>query len=96
MVWLYPKMVGYFPAWNLDCIRNQTDRILLKLGWVFDINFDETLQEIVDRGHYAAMKSILPDTGAIPKALRIVDQHVSHKLNGYRRTPAYSTLNAAS
>ncbi len=65
--------------------RNQTDCTLLELGWVFDLNFDYTLVQMVDRGHYAMLKSTLPDSDRIKKALSSVDRYVMHRLARYRK-----------
>lgn len=65
--------------------RNQTDCTLMKIGWVFDMNFDHTLQQMVDRGHYDMLKSALPDSGRIKQALTCVDRYVGHRLERHRK-----------
>ncbi len=71
--------------------KNQTDCTLLELGWVFDMNFDYTLAQMVDRGHYAMLKSTLPKSERIHKALNCVDRYVFKRLGRYRKGSADTT-----
>ena len=61
-----------------DHIKNQIDWIFLRIGWLFDINFNATLKMIMDRGYYAMLRSMLPETNNIGKALNIVDNYLEN------------------
>jgi putative nucleotidyltransferase with HDIG domain len=61
-------------------IKNQIDWIFLRIGWLFDINFHPTLKLIMDRGYYAILRTMLPKTNNIMKALNIVDSYLENDL----------------
>lgn len=46
---------------DLAYVKNRNDFAMVRLAWVFDINFVPTLREIEKRGYITALKSHLPD-----------------------------------
>jgi hypothetical protein len=46
---------------DLVYVKNRNDFAMVRLAWVFDINFIPTLKEIEKRGYIAAMEKHLPD-----------------------------------
>ncbi len=49
--------------------RNATDRLLMHVGWVFDINFAPTLALIAQRGYVEQIAAALPQTPRIAQVL---------------------------
>ena len=67
-------------------IRSRIDRVFFWVAWLFDINFATTLRHIIDRGYYDMLRSMLPETGNIKKALDTVDIYLQKR--SLNRPPA--------
>jgi putative nucleotidyltransferase with HDIG domain len=68
-------------------VKNRTDWIFFRIGWLLDINFAPTREMINERGYFAELRSMLPVTDKITKALNTVGaylerNHVSDALAG--------------
>ena len=61
-------------------IKNQIDRIFLRISLLFDINFLYTHKLIKDRGYYSMFRSRLPETQNIITALNTVDRCLESNL----------------
>jgi putative nucleotidyltransferase with HDIG domain len=64
---------------NLVCashVKNQIDLIFFRIGWLLDINFGPTREMIKDRGYFAMLRSMLPETDKISTALNTVDTYL--------------------
>jgi putative nucleotidyltransferase with HDIG domain len=61
-------------------IKNQIDWIFFRIAWFFDINFSHTLKLIMDRGYYKMLRSMLPETDNIIKALNTIDSYLTSNL----------------
>ena len=61
-------------------INNQIDWIFFRIGWLFDLNFSHTLKLIMDRGCYAMLRSMLPQTNNITTALNTIDRYLESDL----------------
>lgn len=50
---------------SYEQLQTVNDAKLLQIGWVFDIYFDYSLQQIYDRGYLQAIIDLLPQTDAV-------------------------------
>ena len=60
-----------------NAINNLNDFKLLQIGWVYDINFYPTFQEIKKRKYIEEIVSTLPETPELKKVLKIVENYVA-------------------
>jgi len=58
-------------------IKNLNDFRLFQIGWVYDINFYPTFQEIKKRKYIEEIVSTLPETPELKKVLKIVENYVA-------------------
>ena len=65
---------------KISTLRTLNDFKLLKLAWVFDLNFDASLRMIVERRFIEQLSALLPDTGEIRNALDFVRQYLTSRL----------------
>jgi hypothetical protein len=56
-------MEGKVP--DFSSVRNRYDMILLRLGWIFDVNFPVTCKQVLDRGYVEKLCNNLPSNGEI-------------------------------
>lgn len=61
-------------------VKNFNDRKLLLLSWVYDINFEHTLSEIVEKGYIKELIGLLPDTGDIRKIDRRLKEYAARHM----------------
>lgn len=63
-----------------NTIKNLNDFKLLQIGWVYDINFYPTFQEIKKRNYIEKIASTLPETQELKKVIKIVDNYMTLNL----------------
>ena len=61
-------------------IRTNGDRKIVRLMWLYDINFSWTMQKIVERGYIEKIISNLPPDERIAEGVRRLRLHVEEKL----------------
>ena len=61
-----------------DQIKNVNDLILLQMGWVFDINFQPSMEIIKDKKYIARLAEALPDRKEIKLAVESLQRKVEH------------------
>ena len=61
-------------------IRTNGDRKIVRLMWLYDINFSWTMQKIVERGYIDKIVSNLPMDEKIAEGVRRLKLHVKEKL----------------
>ncbi|MFZ1982839.1 MAG: HD domain-containing protein [Desulfatitalea sp.] len=64
---------------------NGTDRLMMHVGWVFDINFVPTLQLIAERGYLETIAAALPATPRVAGVLAKARAHLA------KHTPTITT-----
>ena len=64
-------------------LKSINDFKLLQLGWVFDVNFTETLALIEERKYLSKIFNTLPQTPPTQKAFHSVTQYVTKRLTNY-------------
>ena len=62
-------------------IRTNGDRKIVRLMWIYDINFSWTMQKIVERGYIDKIVSNLPMDEKIAEGVRRLRAHVEKKLS---------------
>jgi putative nucleotidyltransferase with HDIG domain len=60
-------------------IRTQDDRKLVRLMWVYDVNFSWTLQRICDHGYIEAILACLPQEGPVQLGVQRLRAYVERK-----------------
>lgn len=64
---------------DYTCIRTQDDRKLVRLMWVYDVNFSWTLQRIVDRGYVDRIIACLPQDAKMQEGVRRLQAYIKAK-----------------
>lgn len=62
-------------------IRTNGDRKIVRLMWIYDINFSWTMQKIVERGYIEKIVSNLPMDERVAEGVRRLKLHVEEKLS---------------
>ena len=62
-------------------IRTNGDRKIVRLMWLYDINFSWTMQKIVERGYIEKIVSNLPMDERVAEGVRRLKLHVDEKLS---------------
>ena len=62
-------------------IRTNGDRKIVRLMWIYDINFSWTMQKIVERGYIEKIISNLPMDERVAEGVRRLKLHVKEKLS---------------
>ncbi len=60
-------------------IRTQDDRKLVRLMWVYDVNFSWTLQRIVERGYIDRIIACLPVSEELQQGVKLLRSYVEKK-----------------
>lgn len=61
--------------------KKPADRRLLRLGWLYDINFNWTLQQLVNEGYAHELLSSLPDNGTFNEIRAAFGRYLSDSVN---------------
>ena len=61
-------------------IRTNGDRKIVRLMWIYDVNFSWTMRKIVERGYIEKIVSNLPMDERIAEGVRRLRRHVEQKL----------------
>lgn len=64
-------------------IRTNGDRKIVRLMWLYDINFSWTMRKIVERGYIEKIVDNLPMDERVAEGVRRLRQHVDKKLKGF-------------
>ena len=67
---------------NYNEIRTNGDRKLVRLMWVYDINFKWTMKKIVERGYIEKIVENLPMDAEVAKGVARLNRHVEKILGG--------------
>ena len=62
-------------------IRTNGDRKIVRLMWIYDVNFSWTMQKIVERGYIEKIVSNLPMDERVAEGVRRLKLHVKEKLS---------------
>ncbi|HPG40616.1 MAG TPA: HD domain-containing protein [bacterium] len=86
-----PDTPGFTPAIYADLfkngivktahLQNLNDFKLLLVGWVFDLNYNISLQLLKERGYLDAIRSVLPQNEEINRLFIHVNDYINERLN---------------
>ncbi|MGD9018122.1 MAG: HD domain-containing protein [Desulfobacterales bacterium] len=76
---------GSTADYRLACTA--TDHLLLRLGWVYDLNFRESFRILVRRGYLDALVDAVPKTSGVEPVIRNIRRHVVAALGGRGMAP---------
>ncbi len=62
-------------------MRTQNDRKLVRLLWIYDVNFAWTLDKIISKGYVDEIIHSLPQTADMKKGFNILHTYISKKLS---------------
>lgn len=62
-------------------IRTENDFKLMKLSWVYDMHFDESIRLLQERNYLNSIIDKLPQTDEIESAIAVLRQYISERLN---------------
>ena len=68
-------------TWSMPYRKASWSIKLLQLGWVFDVNFAETLARIHERQFLEQIVAFLPRTDDIARAAKYVFNYVASRLD---------------
>ncbi len=57
--------------------RNLNDFKLLQLGWIFDINFQPSLERIKERKYLELIRDVLPEDEEIEEIFTMIENSIS-------------------
>ena len=60
-------------------VKNLNDFKLLQVGWIFDINFNATLEAIASRHYLDMIQAVLPETKEIQDIFHMIQTYLSEK-----------------
>ncbi len=66
---------------DYNSVKTEGDFQLLKIGWVYDLNFTPSLTLLHKRNHLEILKRSLPDTQGLQPILDRIDNHFRKKLD---------------
>lgn len=75
-------------------ICNPIDWVFFRICWLFDINFEPTLDMILQRGYITMLTTSLPETDKIGRALDVLEAYIDSRrhVSFYRFYPGKSYL----
>ncbi len=71
-------------------VKNQNDFCLMRLGWVFDINFSHSFQEIHRRDYLSEQKKHLPRDDRANELFAFVEAYIAEKIDCAYSLPSKS------
>lgn len=66
-------------------IRTENDFKLMKLSWIYDIHFKETIRLLQERGYIDKIINKLPQTDEIISSIAILKDHISERMSTEER-----------
>jgi len=76
---------------TLDIVRSVNDMRMLRIGWIFDINFSATFERIKERKLLERFFGLIPRSGRMDQIKTIIGNYLSEKMPG-RPVPDFSSL----
>lgn len=74
---------------HLSALRTLNDFKLLQLAWIFDLNFDRSLQLVLERSVIDGIAAALPRTEEIAGAVNSIRDYVEMKLDAGQAMPCH-------
>jgi len=67
---------------EIDHVRHWHDMLMLRMSWVFDINFNPTFKQLLRRGYLESLCHLLPSTEQVGSLYALIRQHVEDAVAG--------------
>ncbi|NIA11653.1 MAG: HD domain-containing protein [Nitrospiraceae bacterium] len=71
-------------------LKNLNDFKLLQCGWVYDINFVQTLRRVKERGYLEMIREVLPKTEKIAEIFSVLQAYMDRQIQ--KKGPEISTV----
>jgi len=65
---------------NFAHLKNLNDFKLLQIGWVYDINFVQTLQCVQERCYLEMIRDVLPKSEKIAEIFDVLQTHMNEQI----------------
>jgi putative nucleotidyltransferase with HDIG domain len=65
-------------------LKNLNDFKLLQIGWIYDINFVQTLQCVLDRGYLPMIRDVLPKSEKITDIFHMLQSHINEQVSSLK------------
>ena len=75
---------------DVNHVKNLNDFKLLQIGWIFDINFEPTLDAIQSRRYMELIRDVLPETDKIQEIFNVTQSYFEHHFNQEEKKILYS------
>jgi len=62
-------------------LKNLNDFKLLQIGWIYDINFVQTLQCVQEKGYLEMIRDVLPKSEKIAKIFNVLQAHINEQIS---------------
>jgi len=62
-------------------VKRLNDLKLLQISWIFDLNFDVSIQETIEKGYMEKIFSTMPASDDLNHAKTFIDSHTAEKLH---------------
>lgn len=66
---------------NIRHLKNLNDFKLLQIGWIYDINFVQTLQCVQERGYLEMIRDVLPKSKKIAEIFNVLKTYISEQIS---------------
>lgn len=66
---------------NIRHLKNLNDFKLLQIGWIYDINFVQTLQCVQERGYLEMIRDVLPKSEKIAEIFNVLQTYISEQIS---------------
>jgi len=67
---------------DFSSVQNRYDMILLRLGWVFDVNFAVTCRQVLERSYVEKLCNNLPQNGEVQELKGYLISHLENRIGG--------------
>jgi putative nucleotidyltransferase with HDIG domain len=65
---------------NFAHLKNLNDFKLLQIGWIYDINFMQTLQDVQERGYLEMIRDVLPKSEKIAEIFNVLQAYINEQI----------------
>ncbi len=67
---------------SYSLIKTENDFRIMKLSWLYDMHFDESVRIIRNKGYIDKLIMLLPQTDEIKAAMSVLSQYVDERIGG--------------
>lgn len=74
------EAIGHHCIVDIKYVKSYSDLVLLRMAWVFDMNFLQTLKRFHQKKYLAAMRQVLPQNDLADKLYERIQGYVEQKI----------------